>query len=267
MERFIMVFVLVMLALGLVCSSAHGEEQAPGDDKWNVTFTPYFWMPDADFTGTMSGQSTDIKISFDDIIDNIDDLDLVVFSGRLEAWKGDWGLFVDGTYMDVEYDDSFTSPIGGVDINMDIDDHILDFGATYKLYKVPLEENGSRMVTLAPLGGVRYHRLKQKANLNFVKIGGAEEWVEPFIGAQLKYDLAKTLDVGVRADYGGFGMGSASDHTWNFLAGIDWKFRKKMSLKLVYRVYDIDYSRHSGNKEFGMDGQLRGPLIGLTIDF
>jgi opacity protein-like surface antigen len=266
MEKFTILFVLVILALGLACSSANGEEQADGDDKWDVTFSPYFWFPDADFTSTMSGVSSDIKVSFKDVLDYFDELDLLAFTGRFEASKGDWGLFVDGQYVDVGYDERFTSP-DVFDLDVSVRDNILDLGAAYKLFESPLEDEGSRMLTFAPLGGVRYHYLRQETTLGPIELGGDEEWVEPFIGVLLTYDLINNLATGIRADYGGFGIGSASDHTWNFLVGADWKFRKNMSLWLAYRIYDIDYSRHSGNEEFGMDGQLKGPTLGLKIYF
>ena len=212
----------------------------------------------------MSGQTSEVKVDLKDIIDNLDELDFLAFSGRIEAWKGNWGFFIDGQYMDTTYEDSLTSPIGGIEIKMDVSDKTLDFGTAYRLYNVVILD---RMLTVVPLGGIRYHYLKQKAKINSIKLGGSEEWVEPFIGVQLTYDLSKNIYAGVRTDYGGFGIGSASDHTWNLEAGIGWKFSKKMSLKLGYKIYDIEYSRHSGNKEFGMDGQLQGPKIGLTIGF
>ena len=40
-----------------------------------------------------------------------------------------------------------------------------------------------------------------------------------------------------------------------------------MSLKAGYRILDIDYDSGSGNKEFGLDAQFRGPIFGLTIKF
>jgi hypothetical protein len=264
MDKFKVIFVLVVLALGLVYSSAYGGEQASNDDKWQIEFTTYVWLAEPDFKGTMSGQTSDVKVDFKDIINNLDELDMLAFSGRIEAWKGNWGFFIDGQYMDATYEDSLTSPIGGIEIKMDVSDKTLDFGTAYRLYNVVILD---RMLTVAPLGGIRYHYLKQKAKINSIKLGGSEEWVEPFIGVQLKYDLSKNIYAGVRGDYGGFGIGSASEHTWNLEAGFGWKFSKKMSLKLGYKIYDIDYSRHSGDKKFGMDGQLQGPKIGLTISF
>ena len=71
MDKFKVIFVLVFLTLGLVCSYAYGEDQASDDDKWQIEFTTYVWLAEPDFKGTMSGQTSDVKVDFKDIIDNI----------------------------------------------------------------------------------------------------------------------------------------------------------------------------------------------------
>ncbi len=264
--------VLTILVVGLICSSAYGQEGIGGGDEWDISFTPYFFAPDIDAKSTVSGGTAKLDVGFDDIIDNFDVFGL---SGRIEAWKGDWGLFFDGMYTDLEGDFSMQTPGPKIGIDVSIEDAVLDFGVSYKLFKVPLEENGHRMLTFEPLGGVRYHYMEQKIKLEAAgpapfapvgaTLGGDEEWVEPFVGSRLKYDLTENLAAGVRTDFGGFGIGSASKLTWNLLAGIDWQFKKNMSLKLGYRIMDIDYSRHSGSQEFGFDGKMKGPMFGLTI--
>ena len=221
----------------------------------------------------MHGATAKLDLSFSDIID---DFDVFGLSGRVEMWKGDWGLFFDGASLSLDTDFKLATPAPVINVDVEIEDATMDFGFAYKLVKVPLEENGDRMLTVEPLGGVRYHYLKQEIKLSATHpilgpigatLGGYEDWVEPFVGARLKYDLTEKLAAAVRADIGGFSIGSASKLTWNFLAGIDWNFRKNMSLKAAYRILDIDYSRHSGREEFGFDGQLEGPMLGLTILF
>ncbi len=265
--------VLTVLAVGLVCSSVYGQEEITVGDQWQISVMPYFWAPDMDVKSTIAGGTVGVDVSFSDILDNFD---VFGFSGRIEAWKGDWGFFFDGAYLDLEGDFTISTPAASVGIDVDIEDATLDFGMAYKLFKVPLEDSGNRMLTFEPLGGLRYHYLKQEIKLSAVHptlgpigttLGGDEEWVEPFIGARLKYDLTEKLAAGVRADIGGFGIGSASKLTWNLVAGIDWQFKKNMNLKFGYRVMDIDYSRHSGSSEFGFDGKMQGPIAGLTIRF
>lgn len=269
---------LTILVVGLICSSAYGQDEIGSGDEWQISFTPYFWAPDMDVKSTIAGGTVGINTDFSDIIDNFDVFGL---SGRVEMWKGDWGIFFDGAYLDLEGDFTFVVPTPGpgtptVGIDVDIEDATFDFGVAYKLFKVPLEENKSRMLTFEPLGGLRYHYLKQEIKLSAAhpilgpvgtRLGGDEEWVEPFVGARLKYDLTEKLAAVARADFGGFGIGSASKLTWNFLAGIDWQFKKNMNLKLGYRVMDIEYSRHSAGDEFGFDGKMQGPMAGLTIRF
>ena len=75
------------------------------------------------------------------------------------------------------------------------------------------------------------------------------------------------MAINVRGDAGGFGIGSASKLTWNFVAGIDYKLSENMSFEAGYRISDIDYSRGSGSNEFGLDARTQGPVIGLTILF
>jgi opacity protein-like surface antigen len=270
-----MTIVLTILAVGLVCSSVYGQEEIADDDKWQISFTPYFWAPSLDADATIAGATVHFDMGFDDIMDNFD---VLGFSGRVEMWKGDWGLFFDGQYVDADAEFKLTGPVAGIGLGVDVEivDTILDFGVAYKLFKVPLEEDRSRMLTFEPLGGLRYHYFKEEIKLTATvpglgsrgrTLGGDEEWVEPFVGARLKYDLTKNLAAGVRVDFGGFGIGSASKLTWNFLAGVDWQFKKNMSLKLGYKIYDMDYEHGSGSNNIGFDGKLHGPMIGLTILF
>ncbi len=131
-------------------------------------------------------------------------------------------------------------------------------------------------MTFEPLGGVRYGYIKQELRLDVAvagiggigtRLGGSEEWVEPFVGFRLWWHLNDKLSTGVRTDFGGFGIGSASDLTWNFLAGVDYKLSDKMSVKAGYKILDIDYEGGSGRNRIGLDGQMRGPIVGLTFHF
>ena len=251
--------VLTILATGVVCSSAYGQQGIADGDEWQISVTPYFFAPEVDAKSTVSGGTAKLDLSFDDIID---DFDVFGLSGRVEMCKGDWGLFFDGAYLSLESDFRIDTPAPVINVDVEIVDSTLDFGLAYKLVKEPLANSGDRMLTVEPLGGVRYHYLKQEIKLGTTHpflgpvgttLGGYEDWVEPFVGARLRYDLTEKLAAMVRTDFGGFGIGSASDLTWNFLAGIDWNFRKN--------------SRHSGSEEFGFDGQMKGPMFGLTILF
>ena len=40
-----------------------------------------------------------------------------------------------------------------------------------------------------------------------------------------------------------------------------------MSIEAGYRILDIDYEGGSGRSAIGLDGQMRGPIVGLAFYF
>jgi hypothetical protein len=253
----------------------YGQEPPCPSDEWEIRLMPYVWMPSLDADTTVNGLSGSVDVSFGDILD--DYLDFVMF-GRVEAWKGKWGLTFDGVYFDLGLDDSFKGSRIGTSFELDIDVELgmADFGLAYRLFEKISVRNPESKIIFEPYGGLRYSYLKQKADLNNdiidvvpegINLGKSEDWVEPFIGARILCGLTDKVSLKVRGDVGGFGIGSASRLTWNFVAGVDYKLSKKVSLDAGYRILDIDYSRGSGSDKFALDGKLEGPVIGMTILF
>ena len=64
---------------------------------------------------------------------------------------------------------------------------------------------------------------------------------------------------------GGFGIGTSSDLAWQVIASFDYSLSDNVGLKFGYRHVDLDYSRGSGNKEFGVDAAYSGPFTGITF--
>jgi len=274
------------LALGSSTSAALSREPAlgafgqdPGDNDaepasdsgWQIDAQPYIWIP-ASIKGdsTVSGSTAKLDLTFGDIIDDFDKI--FALSGRLEAWKGDWGIIFDGMYVSLESEFN-VNPFGGgpreLDIDVDIEQSIVDFGLGWRAIDRPFDEAASEgpRLRIDLLGGLRYQYLKQRIDLAPVSLGTSKDWVELMIGARVEVQLNEKLAVGVRADASGFGIGSASDLTWNLYAGIDYRFKSSFSLKLGYRLLDMDYDNGSGRDEFGLDVRLHGPYIGATFRF
>ena len=67
----------------------------------------------------------------------------------------------------------------------------------------------------------------------------------------------------MRFDIGGFGVGEASDLTWNLMTAFDYKLKGNKSLIAGYRILDIDYDARSDG--VAADIQLSGPVFGLNI--
>jgi hypothetical protein len=239
-------------------------------NKWNIEFTPYFWAAELKGDATLRGRTGPVDVSFSDLLDNLD----IAFMGRAEAWKGRWGLFFDGLYMDLGAE--FSTPQGLVSADIDVKMTMLEFGLGYRLWETQVGKEGSQKLSFDLLGGGRYMNLEGEVDivpggplgvLPGRTFGRREEWVDPIVGGRLRWDINEKLAAAVRFDFGGFGIGEGSNLTWNFVAGIDYKLKENMSLKAGYRIFDIDYDSGSGTNKFGIDAQFRGPIFGLTMKF
>ena len=100
-----------------------------------------------------------------------------------------------------------------------------------------------------------------------IPLGTSKDWIEPMIGARIIVPLNEKLSFGLRGDASGFGIGSASDLTWNLVGGVDIKMSPTFDLKLGWRVLDIDYESGSGATAFGLDVTMHGPYFAGTIRF
>ncbi|AQQ71447.1 hypothetical protein SMSP2_01821 [Limihaloglobus sulfuriphilus] len=274
-SRYSTVFLFVMM----ISISAYSESQPQTTDDWEIRLMPYFWMPSLDAEGTVGGPlggslSGNIDLSFGDVLDYLN----FTAMGRMEAWNGKWGLTFDGIFMNLGADGSFQGRRGFVDFSLDADIRLgmADFGLTYRLFEERFGNDNLQRFVFEPYGGLRYSYLKEEIDLNIniagvgsagQTLGTSEDWVEPFIGGRVIWDLNDTWSLNVRGDAGGFGIGSASDLTWQILGGVDCKLSKNTTLNMGYRYVELDYSHGSGSDELGIDLRAQGPYLGLTILF
>lgn len=269
-SRYSIAVLLFVMAASL---STYAENQVQATDGWEIRLMPYFWMPSLNSDGTVSGLSGNVDWSFGDVMDHFD----FGAMGRMEAWKGKWGFIFDGLFMNLSADESFQGPSGD-SFSLDADGRLgmADFGLAYRLYDQRLGDGGQQRLAFEPYGGLRYVYLRQKIDLDVdiagvgsagSTLGKSEDWVEPFVGGRVIWDLNDKWSLNVRGDAGGFGIGSASDLTWQIAGGVDYKLSKNMILNTGYRYLELDYSRGSGSDEFGVDIKAKGPFLGLTITF
>ena len=257
---------VLSMALLLIFSLAYGQSEASDSKTWEFQVTPYFFAPSLDADSTLDGATVPLDLSFSDILDKFDVFGLSV---RAEAWKGKWGFIFDGSYTDIDGDFSIQDPPPITGVEVDIEQGALDFAFSYRIVETP-------KLIFDPIVGARYAYLKQDITLSGThpiygpigtELGQSERWYEPFIGAQLAYLLSEKWTLLFRGDVGGFGIGSASDLTWNLLAGFDFRPWQRASFKLGYRINYLDYETGSGTNKFGFDGTLDGPMLGVTFYF
>ena len=250
----------------------YGEEATNLSKDWEIRFMPYAWIPTLNAKSTINGVTGNVKLNPWDVIDNLD----FAMMGRMEVWKNKWGFSFDGVFLNLGASESFQGQIGSVDVGADVRVGMADFALMNRLFEKSFGDDNQQKLTFEPYGGLRYGYLRQKVDLNVDipnlgssgrTFGTSEDWVEPFVGGRLIWDLNKKIALNVRGDAGGFGIGNASDLTWQIVGGMDYKFSKNIILNVGYRYLDFDYSHGSGSDEFGIHFKAQGPIIGLTIMF
>ncbi|MHC4693134.1 MAG: hypothetical protein ACYS67_10370, partial [Planctomycetota bacterium] len=57
----------MVLVVGLVCSSAYGQAENAGSDKWELSVTPYFWFAGIEGDMKVRENKVDIDVGFSDV--------------------------------------------------------------------------------------------------------------------------------------------------------------------------------------------------------
>ena len=256
---------VVLLLLALVCLLPRGvfAQDVSTDtdsDKWQFTVAPYAWLIGLHGDVTVDGTKSSVDMDFGELLDDVD------FAGQLhgEAWKGDLGLFLDGTWIKLTTDES----LGPIEIDVDMKIGIVEAGAFYRVYEMPLGEEGvpdDRKLVVQLLAGGRYWYLKSELDTGPVEFDESKDWVDPIVGARLITDITDRARVSLRMDIGGFGIGSASEFAFNASALFGYQLTERWTLTGGYRVMDLDYG--SGSDAFQADLTFYGPIFGVGYRF
>jgi hypothetical protein len=254
-QQLSLLVAIAAIALLFICVPA----QAASSDEWEIRIGTYFFAPAVDADVTASGVTQSLDLSFSDLLD---DFDVFGVSGRVEAWKGDWGIVLDVSYTDLEGD---FGPAASVDV--EITDCLVDLQASYRIHRDTLFDGPLLFDIMA---GPRYHYLKQEikpdtpGGLPSVTEGKSKDWVELAVGARAEWLFTEKWTLITRGDMSGFGIGSGSKLTWSVTSLLDYRFSEHWSVAGGYRYYDMDYSNGSGSSKFGFDGSLNGLMVGVS---
>lgn len=239
-------------------ASATQSKPAPANGSaWEFRLIPYTWLISMDTKTTVRDHTADMNIPFSDILRNMDLAGQVHF----EAQKGKWGFFIDPTYLKLSHDGTLRD---GRDTRLQIEQWLVEVGGMYQLGKWSLDAKGKRSITVDALGGGRYWYLS--ANLDTgstVNPSQKTGWVDPFIGTRLNADITERLSFNIRADVGGFGVGS--DFSWNALGVFGYRFTKDITGLLGYRALYADYKAGTSSMRYNLT--IHGPIMGLSFSF
>jgi hypothetical protein len=271
--------------------SAQTTPIAPGPSGWQFQFTPYAWLPWIDGDAVVRGREFSVNQNPGQVLDSLD----FAWMSYQQARRGAITLYSDVLYTKNGDSDSFArsktfSPhvsgtLGGA-ISADYQQWIVEAGGMYETNRWRLAPGpGAADTTLDLLAGGRYwHQeldvdvaLAGTLNVDGLVVSGSRalarsggvDWVDPFIGARLAYHHSATDSFTVRADIGGFGVGSRL--SWQTVATYDFYLGTHAAIDfdgyVGYRALSVDYVEGSGVDRYEFDVIQQGPVLGVTGKF
>ena len=278
------------------------QQPAPpvSQDEWEVSFTPYLWLPSAsvdisvpDITvgrRTIGGEFSIDQPWWETLGKFSSDFYVLSLAGRLEAWKGRWGGFVDGYWIfgkstvdrsdsrlilrdrvDVTASSSVTSRFNTGEVN---------FGPQFRVGKAQLGPDSS--VSFELYGGGRVNwigndadgTLRITASANIGEIGESIDfssnrsrvYIEPMIGFKTSWQLGPKVAAIVRGDVGGFGFVEANNWDCDLETGFAFRVWRNTYLDIGYRARG-QWQDAGANGNTTLSGWFFGPELGMTFSF
>jgi hypothetical protein len=239
---------LVLTALLAVSATATAQ-----DDAWEHDFAIYLLGAGLDGETQLGPVVTQVDQSFSDILESLE----IGGMGAYRARKGPWAITFDAVF--VALGGNQAGSLGVLTADADIDQLIVGADVGYSL--------SDRFELLA---GARYNSLDLQLQLTApgggsTRVDGDEDWIDPYLGARLTMPFGAAWQLVLRADIGGFDVGSET--AWNAVARFDWQLSENSSLLFGYRILDVDYETGSGLSLFRYDMTTSGPIAGFAWHF
>ena len=271
-------------------------EPVPPASQWQFSFTPYLWLPWISGNAVVKGRGLDVAVDPAQVIDALNWPDIVpAWMSYAEARRGPLSLFNDIVWADLAGSEGFTrrfhgrlatATFGG-NISADYQLAIVEAGGAYAIWSRGSQGSpGSTAFDL--LAGARYWHQDLDVHADFratvalngplgltrsgsraIAKSGSVDWVDPFVGARLRQQLASGQAFVLRGDVGGFGAGS--QFSWQAIATYNSPLCEIHGIPVDgyvgFRALSADFSQGSGRSKFEWDNVIYGPVIGATMRF
>lgn len=251
-----MVAATSLVALSCFPTLATAFDRPDWTQGWDSRATLYGWLPSITGSQERLDGAPLVDLSGAKILDMFD----VAFLGSVETRRANWGLL-------------FTLEVGtlGQDgewrayrLNTHVETKITMATAalTYRLYDSPDERS---FVDL--LGGLRVYDVSSTFKVDSTRyaqeFSASSAWVDPLIGLRAEAPLGKRISATLGGDVAGFGIGGASDLTWEVYGGVHYDFNARTRGLVGYRYMAIDHT----SDDLILDVDIHGPVIGLSYTF
>jgi hypothetical protein len=268
----------------------------PVPPTWTFRATPYGWFTSLRGNQTVRGRTVDVNVSFIDVVEATLGRggQLFALMANFEARNGRLALFADAIWEQLgtsggvagirprRFVTTAVEASAGIKFRMGI----AEVGAAYEIaqFGMPFGDVVRVPAALDILAGGRlwYQQLGLSFDLNtsvdvadLVVLGrnralaasGSVTWLDPFIGARVRFAVAPGQEVSLRGDVGGFGAGSRI--SWHGMAGYNFELASwrdiVFSALVGYRALYVDRSQGRGRNRYQFDMLQHGPVLGVSM--
>jgi hypothetical protein len=262
-------------------------------EKWQFFVSPYLWIPGVNINTNLAGHTSSIDVPWWDIAGKLFS-QAIGAMGRLEAWKGRWGFFLDSyfVYLDgtVSNDAGRSITPGPLPVNRTlvlsgtlkyiVRAGNLDFGLRYLVGTTPLRSDKPLpLLSFEILGGGRWNWYNQDLSLGVATsftgpgIDSTGErtftsrirrsYVEPLLGMRLSLWLTEKAVTTFRGTVGGFGLVADGNLDADLELAFGYRVHQHIYPYLGYRARFDKFSKAT----LGFNGWFHGPILGAVFAF
>lgn len=232
-----------------------GDTTSPAqivEDRWEFSFTPYFWM------ATLGGRTAaddSFDMPFNEVLENLN----FAFMASVAAEKGRLGFYSDNIYMRLSGSHNATGNIVGNPVDLNLKAQVQGFISTNAVgYKV-VDTHGTE---ISGYGGFRYLWLDVDLDFSLPPFSAsADKSGHVFDGVVGFRGETKLTDKLSLAYLGDIGAGQ-SDLTWQAFAALGYEF-EHFDLFAGYRYMYWQLDDTANLDEF----KVHGPVVGLRFRF
>jgi len=230
-------------------------------------------MPALNGNLTVKGREAPVDLSFIDILQ--DSSSIIGLEGRLGVRKGRFGVYVDGLYNKIGFD-NLSGQRGFAKVDATVTLTYVESAIYYDLLDVPRQTSPDGQDTwnwgleTDVYAGMRYTNLGLDLDFKNINQSGSknQNWVDPIVGARMTVDLSDHWRLFVDNNIGGFGAGSKLAYSGMGLVGYQFTmFGLPSTVWAGYKGLYQDYQNGNGKDEFRWNMWVHGPIIGSTIRF
>jgi len=250
-QKLSIAIIMAACFAGVVSAQSAPPATASPDD-WQISVTPYVFLPRLKGTIGIVGETAEVNASFSDIFRNLD----FAAMGTFEARKRNWVVLVDGMYMSLSGTKVTPSPFFS-DIDVEVKQTIITPQVGYRA--VNTERGSIDLLAGARIWHVKSHLTFQPLIRPLVDVEGSRNWADPIVGARGTATLSPRTFVLGEFDAGGFGVGS--DFTGQVFGGVGFQLKPRVALIGGYRYLRVDYV----NEGFIYRTSLSGITLGARF--